>query len=132
MLAKIFALSLTSAAAMKSGHFKMVRRPMTDDAPRLMTREQAAAYCGVTYSCFGTWIWKGIIPPALPGTRRWDRRAIDQALDKQSGIKPVEDEKESEVDRWFREYEENKHSEGTKLTPTAVRVARGGKRRSPP
>jgi hypothetical protein len=74
-----------------------------------MTRKQAAAYCGITYSGFGTWIQNGIIPRALPGTRRWDRRAIDQALDQQSGIKLVVlDEEESEADRWFREYEENK------------------------
>lgn len=77
---------------------------MAEAAPRLMTREQAAAYCGVTPSTFGGWVSKGIVPRPLLSTRRWDRHAIDQALDVLSGIKRVAaDEEESEADRWFRE-----------------------------
>jgi hypothetical protein len=45
----------------------------------------------------------------LPGTRRWDRKAIDFALDKVSGIPPApvskEDQEEEEWQQWHRAYE---------------------------
>ncbi|MGM4886440.1 helix-turn-helix transcriptional regulator [Tardiphaga sp. 11_C7_N12_6] len=82
---------------------------MADNTPRLMNRGEAAAYCGISPSTFSNWVGKGTIPRPLQGTKRWDRLAIDQALDEKSGIKTVVlDEEESEADRWFREYEENK------------------------
>ncbi len=55
-------------------------------APRLLTREQAAAYCGVGVTTFTAWVRRGIIPGPLPATHRWDRKAIDAALDVLSGI----------------------------------------------
>lgn len=54
--------------------------------PRLMSGADAAAYMGLTPGTFCQWIKDGRAPPALPGTRRWDRKAIDLALDKLSGI----------------------------------------------
>lgn len=57
-------------------------------APRCLSREEAAAYCGVSPQAFDQWRKHGLIPGPLPGTRRWDRKAIDQALDYRSGIKP--------------------------------------------
>lgn len=55
-------------------------------APRLMSGADAAAYCGVTPETFSKWVAAGTVPAAVPGTRRWDRKAIDLALDKASGI----------------------------------------------
>ncbi len=57
-------------------------------APRLLTREQAAAYCGVSVQTFTSWVRGGIVPGPLPGTRRWDKRAIDATLDLVSRIGP--------------------------------------------
>jgi hypothetical protein len=51
-----------------------------------MTREQAAAYCGVAITTFTTWVQRGIVPGPVPGTHRWDRKAIDGALDALSHI----------------------------------------------
>lgn len=52
-----------------------------------MTKEQAADYCGcATTTAFDVWIRKGIVPRAIPGTNRWDRKAIDLALDRASKI----------------------------------------------
>lgn len=45
--------------------------------PRLIGRKEAAAYCGISPTCFSMWVARGIMPPTLPGTRRWDRRAIN-------------------------------------------------------
>jgi predicted DNA-binding transcriptional regulator AlpA len=67
----------------------MATRPALSDlgiAPRLLTREQAAAYCGVGPTTFGTWIRRGIIPGPIHRTHRWDREAIDAALNLSSGI----------------------------------------------
>jgi hypothetical protein len=57
--------------------------------PRLMTGSEAAAYLGLTPATFSKWVSSGKAPPPLPGTRRWDRKAIDLALDKISGIPPA-------------------------------------------
>lgn len=54
---------------------------------RGLTVEQAAEYCGCeTVDAFNTWVRRGIVPPAIPGTHRWDRKAIDIALDRRSGL----------------------------------------------
>lgn len=54
---------------------------------RGLTKEEAAEYCGCqTLAAFDQWRAKGIVPDAIPGTNRWDRKAIDQALDRASGI----------------------------------------------
>ena len=57
----------------------------TTAAPRLMSGADAAAYCGVTPETFSKWVAAGSIPKPVIG-RRWDRKAIDLALDKASGI----------------------------------------------
>jgi hypothetical protein len=59
-------------------------------APRGLSKPAAAAYCGCEcLSTFDDWIKRGIIPGPIPGTHRWDRKAIDLALDKASGIEPI-------------------------------------------
>jgi hypothetical protein len=79
------------------------------DAPRLMTRQEAAAYCNLKATAFSTWVASGLLPRPLPGTRRWDRRKLDIALDQLSGIKPegtavsATDEAAAAVDEWLRE-----------------------------
>lgn len=56
-------------------------------APRGMSKSEAAKYCGcATTSAFDTWIQRGIVPGPIPGTSKWDRKAIDVALDKASGL----------------------------------------------
>lgn len=54
-------------------------------APRLLTREQAAAYCGQSPRGFDRWRKAGIVPDRVPGTARFDRVAIDRAIDALSG-----------------------------------------------
>lgn len=71
-------------------------------SPRGMTREQAAAYCGCESLCaFDDWVRRKIIPGAIPGTHRWDRKAIDLALDRASGIAPTMAET-TEYGQWKR------------------------------
>lgn len=54
---------------------------------RGLTKEAAAEYCGcASLAAFDVWIRKGIVPGPIPGTNRWDRKAIDLALDKASDI----------------------------------------------
>jgi hypothetical protein len=54
---------------------------------RGMTASEAAAYAGCrTVGAFRGWVRRGIMPCPIPGTRRYDRRAIDLALDRLSQI----------------------------------------------
>jgi hypothetical protein len=66
-------------------------------APRCLAREEAAAYCGLSPEGFDEWVKRGIVPGPLPGTQRWDRRAIDLALDRASGIATISG---SAFDEW--------------------------------
>jgi hypothetical protein len=79
----------------------MATRPALADvgiAPRLLTREQAAAYCGVGTTTFTIWIRRGIIPGPVPETHRWDRKAIDVALD---ALSRIDDKLEGNaLDQW--------------------------------
>ncbi|KQT88897.1 hypothetical protein ASG59_13565 [Methylobacterium sp. Leaf466] len=55
--------------------------------PRGLTRDQAAEYCGCeSLAAFDDWVRRGIVPRAMAGTTRWDRKAIDRALDRRSGL----------------------------------------------
>ncbi len=58
---------------------------MTDR--RLMRRLELAAYLGIASSTLYEWMRAGRIPKPLPGTERWDRVAVDAALDRMAGIK---------------------------------------------
>jgi hypothetical protein len=70
--------------------------------PRGLTREQAAEYCGCeTVEAFDGWVRRGIVPAAIKGTHRWDRRAIDRALDRRSGL--VADAAPS-IDEWLAQH----------------------------
>src|ERR1700730_11140938 len=66
------------------------RHPLIDlgIGPRLLTREQAAAYCGLSASGFSEWVRSGKLPGPIRGSTRWDLKAIDAALDSLSGIGP--------------------------------------------
>ncbi len=65
--------------------------------PRLLTRQQAAAYCGVTPETFDDYRRRGIVPSPISGTNKWDRKLIDSWLDKASGI---EANTETSLDGW--------------------------------
>ena len=75
---------------------------MTTTPPRLLTRPQAAAYCGAAPSTFSMWVAAGIVPAAVPGTKRWDRQAIDDKLDALRGI-AANDNAETPLEKWRRE-----------------------------
>ncbi|SCB30798.1 helix-turn-helix transcriptional regulator [Rhizobium lusitanum] len=66
---------------------------------RLLTKTEAAAYLNLKPTQFNNWIKEGRIPPAIPGTHRWDRVALDRELDRLSGI-ATESKAVSELDAW--------------------------------
>jgi hypothetical protein len=54
---------------------------------RGLSREEAAAYGGCeSLSAFSDRIRRGTMPGPIPGTHKWDRKAIDAALDRLSGL----------------------------------------------
>ena len=73
---------------------RSLSRPRASRDRRLVTKTEAAEYCGLSQRGFGTWIAKGLIPPALPRTNRWDLNALDHHLDRLSGLtaETVEDD----------------------------------------
>lgn len=72
------------------------------DEPRLLSRKQAAAYLGIAESTFSMWVATHKMPPAIPGTRKWDGRAIDARLDEISGL-DTGDNAEDEFEKWMWE-----------------------------
>ncbi len=68
--------------------------------PRLIGRKEAADYLGIGESTFSLWVANGKMPPAIPGTRKWDKRAIDARLDEISGLTTRD---EDDFDRMLRE-----------------------------
>jgi hypothetical protein len=62
------------------------------------------ADCGCnTLAAFDRWQQKGIVPPAIPGTSRWDRKALDKALDRASGLVTESTADLSPYQRWKAE-----------------------------
>ncbi|MFK4492839.1 hypothetical protein [Bradyrhizobium sp. USDA 336] len=69
--------------------------------PRGMSKEQAAAYAGCeSLSAINEWVRRGIMPRAIPGTRKWDKKAIDVALDRLSGLQPKIEAQLAPYDAW--------------------------------
>lgn len=74
-----------------------------NDNQRLLSRQEASAYCGVSVATFSGWVSAGHMPKPLFGSRRWDRKAIDARLDEASGLAlPVSSKDEDPVERWMR------------------------------
>lgn len=84
------------------------------DGPRLIGRKEAAEYCGIAESTFSMWVANHKMPATIPGTRKWDKRAIDAKLNEISGLGrgDVEDAygkwvrenpPETDLQRWRRE-----------------------------
>lgn len=70
-------------------------------APRGLSKQQAAEYCGCeSTSSFDDWVRRKIVPGPITGTARWDRRAIDRALDRRSGLI---DHAAPSIDEWLAE-----------------------------
>lgn len=103
------------------GGFRMTDKP-SGHLPRLLTREQAAAYCGYSPSGFSAKVADGTFPGPVPGLARWDKLAIDRRLDELSGLVPAAQQQpvyldlasekervaEEEWEAWEREEERRK------------------------
>ena len=72
--------------------------------PRLMTKGQAAAYCAMSPSRFGQLVKTGTLPSAVIGTTRWDRAAIDAALDRLAGLRTTA-ANTSPLDKWLAKHD---------------------------
>lgn len=58
------------------------------EGPRVLRREDAARYCGLTESKFGKLVRLGRLPKPLPfgNPHVWDKRALDAAIDRASEL----------------------------------------------
>ena len=72
----------------------------TPIAARGLSLKDAATYAGcATTAAFKDWVRRGIMPKPIPGTHRYDRKAIDAALDRMSGLSPIVPE-QTEYGAW--------------------------------
>ena len=74
--------------------------------PRCLTLKEAAAYVGLNPRSYRDAVRRGIYPDKIPGTRRYDRNAIDVILNLTSGIKDTDHDiivkpHISAYDEWF-------------------------------
>ena len=65
----------------------MTRPARTPLEPRGLTCAEAAAYLGIGATLFKRLVFQGKLPPPLKleGRRVWDRRALDDAVDRLQG-----------------------------------------------
>jgi len=56
--------------------------------PRLLSRELAAEYCGISVGLFDETIATQVPPIGLNSRKVWDIRALDHYLDERSGLAP--------------------------------------------
>jgi hypothetical protein len=66
---------------------------------RLLRKAEAAERCSLTPSGYDLWRRKGLVPGPVPGTRRYDAKALDLALDKAMGLTSDEPSKFAEWKR---------------------------------
>ena len=78
---------------------------MTDR--RGITMKEAAAICGISPSGYREWMAKGLVPRPWPGTRKIDRKALEAALDKLSGLDHHSDDP---FEQWLAEREKRNAS----------------------
>lgn len=78
-----------------------------NDNQRLLTRPQAAAYCGYSPGQFSKLVANGTLPGHIGKLRRWDKAVLDAKLDELSGIKK-EETVEDEFDKWERQHNARK------------------------
>src|SRR5690348_4232942 len=116
---------------MRSRSSAMTKKADNPYPPRLLTREQAAYYCGVSMRRFGDLVSQGIVPKRLARTKLWDKEAIDAALDIRSGIKRehAKEEGESALTRWLKENGSTKAEPARKSVRELVLVTEKPKRR---
>ncbi len=63
--------------------------------PRLLSRDAAATYCGITAETFEQHVRPHVRPIEIGARRLWDIKALDRWVDAQSGLtdalRPVDD-----------------------------------------
>src|SRR5829696_5266591 len=69
-------------------------------SPRLATRAEVAQYCSLSGRTVGDWVAKSLLPLPLPGTSRWDLKAVGQDLDRLSGL-TIADRESDSFDAWL-------------------------------
>ncbi len=72
---------------------------------RGLTIQEAADHCGISVSCFRSWIRDGLVPGPWPGTKRYDKKALDDALDKLSKLEQTLPA--SAYDAWKEKHNDN-------------------------
>ncbi len=68
---------------------------------RGLTIQEAADHCGLSVSGFRLWVRRFGIQCRIHGTNRYDRVALNAAIDRLTRGEPVESASRSELERWL-------------------------------
>ncbi|WP_158626139.1 hypothetical protein [Arsenicitalea aurantiaca] len=76
---------------------------------RVLNRKEAASYVGVSVAYFSQLVRDKQLPASLPlgSVQRWDRAALDAAIDQLSGLDVKEETPRSAYDIWRQKRGEN-------------------------
>lgn len=78
--------------------------PRPNPSRRMLSLREASEYCGLSKSGLGDWVRRGIVPGPMRGTRKWDAKALDLALDRQSGLGSLLSTEPNPLDQWLGEH----------------------------
>ena len=99
-LASELSPNVRSKIAMPISSRRRRSRAILEIAPRGLSRTQAAALTGLSPTTFDKARREGKYPgPTLPGGR-WDRKVIEKAMDRSSGLRDSETPLEDLDDTW--------------------------------
>jgi hypothetical protein len=77
---------------------------MNNISARLLTKEQAAEYCGAkSPRTFDRWRTKNLVPGPIPHLGRWDIKVLDRHLDKLSGLTDLLEAEDDELAQWAKQ-----------------------------
>ena len=77
---------------------------MNNVSARLLTKEEAAEYCGAkSPRTFDRWRTKNLLPGPIPHLGRWDRKVLDYHIDKLSGLIELVGTEDDELAQWGKQ-----------------------------
>jgi hypothetical protein len=77
---------------------------MNNVSARLLTKEEAAEYCGAkSPRTFDRWRTKNLLPGPIPHLGRWDRKVLDCHIDKLSGLIELVETEDDELAQWGKQ-----------------------------
>lgn len=77
---------------------------MSSISRRLLTKKEAADYCGAdSLRTFDRWRKEKLVPPPIPRLGRWDFKVLERHIDKLSGLTETVETEDDELAEWGKQ-----------------------------